>query len=137
MSLLIRLSDQGQLSQVLDVADRRIAKMAFVLAAEVRSVVVADLEAGLGRIETFGEHQPTRLLKAEFLLKPAEGESGGGQCRAHSQGFGRHPRRAGRYRSAGRALPGPDAGIGQQVILVMVLRSRLKQKLGVTLWGPG
>ena len=43
--------------------------MAFVLAAEVRSVVVTDLKACLGRIETFGEHEPPRLLKAEFLLK--------------------------------------------------------------------
>ncbi|MEY2537370.1 MAG: hypothetical protein QOG67_1110 [Verrucomicrobiota bacterium] len=69
ISLLIRLSNQGQLSQVLDVADRRIAKMAFVLAAEVRSVVVTDLKACLRRIDTFGEHEPPRLLKAEFLLK--------------------------------------------------------------------
>ena len=64
-----RLSDHGQLSQVLDVADRRIAKMAFVLAAEVRCVVVTDLKACLGRVETFGEHGPPRLLQAEFLLK--------------------------------------------------------------------
>ena len=43
--------------------------MAFVLAAEVRSVVVTDMKACLGRIETFGEHKPPRLLKAELLLK--------------------------------------------------------------------
>ena len=43
--------------------------MAFVLAAEVRSVVVTDLKACLGRVETFGEHEPPRLLQAEFLLK--------------------------------------------------------------------
>src|ERR1700751_1950339 len=63
------LSDLGQLSQVLDVADRRIAKMAFVFAAEVRSIVVTDMKACLGRIETFGEREPPRLLKAELLLK--------------------------------------------------------------------
>ena len=47
----------------------------------------------------------------------AEGESGRCQRRAHGQGFGRHQRCACRYRSAGRALSGPDAGNGQQVIL--------------------
>ncbi len=50
--------------------------MAFVLAAEVRSVVVTDLEARLGRVETFGEHEPPGLLKAEFLLK-LQGAHGG------------------------------------------------------------
>ena len=43
--------------------------MAFVLAAEVRSVVVTDMKPCFGRIETFGEHEPPRFLKAEFLLK--------------------------------------------------------------------
>src|SRR6478736_5170527 len=43
--------------------------MAFVFAAEVRSVVVADMKACFGRIKTFGEHKPARLLKAKFLLK--------------------------------------------------------------------
>jgi hypothetical protein len=54
---------------VLDIADRGITKMAFVLTAEVRSVVVTDMKPCFGRIETFGEHEPPRLLKAEFLLK--------------------------------------------------------------------
>ena len=43
--------------------------MAFVLAAEVRSVVVTNMKACLRCIEIFGEHESPRLLKAKFLLK--------------------------------------------------------------------
>ena len=53
-----RLSDQGQLSQVLDVADRGIAKMAFVLAAEVRSVVVTAFDQGVTFFDTAEAYGP-------------------------------------------------------------------------------
>ena len=43
--------------------------MALVFPAEVRGVIVADLETGLGRVEAFGEHQPPRFLQTQLLLK--------------------------------------------------------------------
>src|SRR5947209_2072989 len=43
--------------------------MPFVVAAEVGGVIVADLVARLGGVEVLADHQPTRLLKSNLLLK--------------------------------------------------------------------
>ena len=56
-----------ELAELLDVADRGVAEVAFVLAAEVGGVVVADAVAGFGGVEVFAEHQPAGFLQAQVL----------------------------------------------------------------------
>ena len=59
---------RGRLPQARDIAHRRRAEEAAILATELRSALVSDLKRRGRRIEVFGKHQPSRLVQTQLLL---------------------------------------------------------------------
>ena len=55
-------------AQPRDVALRRCAELFFVVAAEVRWVLVADFEAGARGVEVSSEHEAAGFLQADLFL---------------------------------------------------------------------
>jgi hypothetical protein len=63
------VSDLKVAAQPGDVALRRRAELFFVIAAEIRRVLVADTKSGTGGVEIFAKHQAAGFLKPYVFLK--------------------------------------------------------------------
>jgi hypothetical protein len=59
---------RSQLPQAHDIAQRRGAKEAAILATELRRALVPDLKCRRRRIEALREHQPSRLVQTQPFL---------------------------------------------------------------------
>jgi hypothetical protein len=86
--------------QPLNITHGWFTKELFVLTVEVGGIVIAHTIARMGRMQALAEHELTRFLEPELLLK-LQGTHGGQRSEVVVEVRGNHPQRA----QAPRSVP--------------------------------